>query len=106
MTRHPETHDEHDTEFSGSDGGVLVVLLVQVSAASAGVFRGPYDFSVGPYRGGQGWSYAESYGYFGVPSTSEYPYLRLLPLHDLHPLWLWPYRQPLRLSTATAFTMA
>jgi uncharacterized protein (TIGR03000 family) len=59
--------------------GVLAVLLVSASAAVAGVFRGPYDFSVGPYRGGQGWSYNESYGYFGVPSTSEYPYYAFFP---------------------------
>jgi len=59
--------------------GALVLLLAQANAASAGVFRGPYDFSVGPYRGGQGWSYNESYGYFGVPSTSTYPYYAFFP---------------------------
>ncbi len=57
----------------------LGLLLAPVGGASAGVFRGPYDFSVGPYRGGQGWSYNESYGYFGVPSTSEYPYYAFFP---------------------------
>jgi uncharacterized protein (TIGR03000 family) len=50
-----------------------LALTIQASSASAGLFRGPYDFSLGPYRGGQGWSYAESYGYYGVSSLSTYP---------------------------------
>lgn len=54
--------------------GVLVVLLSGGREATAGVFRGPYDFSLGPYRGGQGWSYNESYGYFGVANVDAYPY--------------------------------
>ncbi len=54
--------------------GALTLLFCYLPSASAGVFRGPYDFSVGPYRGSQGWSYAESYGYFGVPSVNMYPY--------------------------------
>jgi uncharacterized protein (TIGR03000 family) len=59
--------------------GALALLLGPGGEATAGVFRGPYDFSLGPYRGGQGWSYNESYGYFGVPSTSTYPYYAFFP---------------------------
>jgi uncharacterized protein (TIGR03000 family) len=53
--------------------------LFLTGTASAGLFRGPYDFSIGPYRGGEGWSYNESYGYFGVSSTSTYPYYAFFP---------------------------
>jgi uncharacterized protein (TIGR03000 family) len=66
--------------------GVLALLSAPSSNACAGVFRGPYDFSVGPYRGGQGWSYNESYGYFGVSSTSEYPYYAFFP-YTTYPLY-------------------
>src|SRR4051812_40925706 len=50
------------------------VLLLSGTPASAGLFRGPYDFSLGPYRGEQPWSYFESYNYFGVTSIPTYPY--------------------------------
>ena len=50
----------------------LALLLSSSAAASAGLFRGPYDFSLGPYRGGQPWSYFEAYNYFGVSSTAAY----------------------------------
>jgi uncharacterized protein (TIGR03000 family) len=59
--------------------GALVLLLNPTNPASAGLIRGPFDYSIGPYRGGQGWSYNESYGYFGVPSTSTYPYYAFFP---------------------------
>ena len=59
--------------------GVLALVLTPANGVRAGVFRGPYDFSVGPYRGGQGWSYNVSYGYFGVSSTTEYPYYAFFP---------------------------
>jgi uncharacterized protein (TIGR03000 family) len=49
-------------------------LLLFSSAASAGLFSGPWDFSLGPYRGGEPWSYFEAYNYFGVSSTAAYPY--------------------------------
>lgn len=54
---------------------VTLLLLGSASSdAAAGLFRGPYDYSLGPYRGDPyGWSYNEAYGYFGVPSTSTYP---------------------------------
>jgi uncharacterized protein (TIGR03000 family) len=53
--------------------GVLALSLF-ASAASAGLIRGPYDYSIGPYRGGQPWSYFEAYNYFGVSNVSAYPY--------------------------------
>lgn len=59
--------------------GAWALILAVTSSATAGVFRGPYDFSLGPYRGTHTWSYNESYGYFGVPSTSEYPYYAFFP---------------------------
>jgi uncharacterized protein (TIGR03000 family) len=59
--------------------GALALLLAPTNDTFAGLFRGPYDFSIGPYRGGQGWSYNESYGYFGVPNTAEYPYYAFFP---------------------------
>ncbi|HEY7153211.1 MAG TPA: TIGR03000 domain-containing protein [Gemmataceae bacterium] len=65
--------------------------LVLTGTASAGLFRGPYDFSLGPYRGGQGWSYNESYGYFGVASVSEYPYYALFP-YTLYTPFGWGLR--------------
>jgi uncharacterized protein (TIGR03000 family) len=70
--------------------GVLAVWLAVPGSAHAGLFRGPYDFSLGLYRSGQGWSYAEAYGYslpyinarpasifyypFGWPLFTRYPY--------------------------------
>jgi uncharacterized protein (TIGR03000 family) len=42
--------------------------------ASAGWFRGPIDYSVGPYRGGEPLSYFEAYNYYGVANVSTYPY--------------------------------
>ena len=93
-----------------------LALLTPMNHASAGLFRGPYDFSIGPYRGDQGWSYNESYGYFGVPSTSTYPYYAFFPytiytpygdglrynrwgyygngLYGLNPAYLTPPRAP------------
>ena len=95
--------------------GAVAVLLAQTSLASAGVFRGPYDFSIGPYRGGQGWSYAESYGYFGVSNLNAYPAYGYFPygvgyfpynlgyyspyrygysFNAINPAYLTPYRPP------------
>jgi uncharacterized protein (TIGR03000 family) len=51
-----------------------LVLLSSCGAASAGLIRGPFDYSIGPYRGGEPWSYFEAYNYFGVSSTTAYPY--------------------------------
>lgn len=96
--------------------GALALLLIPMNRTSAGLFRGPYDYSIGPYRGGHGWSYNESYGYFGVPSTSTYPYYAFFPftiytpygdglrynrwgfygdgLYGLNPAYLTPPRAP------------
>ena len=52
----------------------VLALLLSSSATSAGLFRGPWDFSLGPYPYGPSWSYFESYNYFGVANTAEYPY--------------------------------
>jgi uncharacterized protein (TIGR03000 family) len=52
---------------------VALALLSSGSAVTAGLFDGPVDFSVGPYRGQQR-SYFESYNYFGVSNDSAYPY--------------------------------
>lgn len=49
-------------------------LFLSAATAKAGLFRGPYDFSLGPYRGGQPWSFNEAYGYFGVTNTAAFPY--------------------------------
>lgn len=50
------------------------------SAAAAGIFRGPWDFSLGPYTGGQHYSYNEAYGY-GLPfNTAQFP-----------DVWHYPY---------------
>ena len=68
-----------------------VATLVLAGTASAGLFRGPYDFSLGPYRGDQGWSYNESYGYFGVSSTSAYPYYAFFP-YTLYTPYGWGLR--------------
>jgi uncharacterized protein (TIGR03000 family) len=74
--------------------GVLAVWLAGPGSAHAGLFRGPYDFSLGLYRSGQGWSYAEAYGYdlpvinarpasifyypFGWPLFTHYPYYNFI----------------------------
>ncbi len=54
--------------------GALALLLSLSGSASAGLIRGPYNYSLGPYRGSQGWSPFESYNYFGVSSVTAYPY--------------------------------
>ena len=94
----------------------LAVLMISTTDASAGLIRGPFDYSIGPYRGSHGWSYNESYGYFGVPSTSTYPYYAFFPytlytpygyglrynrfgfygdgLYGLNPAYLTPPRAP------------
>jgi uncharacterized protein (TIGR03000 family) len=51
-----------------------ILLLSGWGDAWAGVFRGPWDYSVGPYRYGQSWNYFESYNYFGVNNVASYPY--------------------------------
>lgn len=51
-----------------------LALLFSCRAASAGLFFGPFDYSIGPYRGGQQWSYFESYNYNGVSNVDAYPY--------------------------------
>jgi|GEM_PF-3207100 uncharacterized protein (TIGR03000 family) len=56
--------------------GIMVAAAAWLSlsgSVSAGLFDGPVDFSVGPYRGQQR-SYFESYNYFGVSSDTAYPY--------------------------------
>jgi uncharacterized protein (TIGR03000 family) len=59
--------------------GTLAACLAVARDGTAGIIRGPYDYSLGPYRGSQGWSYNESYGYYGVPWVNSYSW------------WLWPY---------------
>jgi uncharacterized protein (TIGR03000 family) len=58
--------------FPLGTAGALALLLASLNGVSAGIFRGPYDYSYGPYRGGHNWSYAESYGYYGVANLSAY----------------------------------
>lgn len=73
--------------------GALALILAMTSGATAGVFRGPYDFSLGPYRGTHSWSYNESYGYFGVPNTAVYPYYAFFPYTPFTGYgWGLPYR--------------
>lgn len=57
----------------------LALALTATNPAAAGVIRGPYDFSIGPYRGSHTWSYNETYGYFGVSNTAVYPYYAFFP---------------------------
>lgn len=65
----------------------LLLLVSATSDADGGFFRGPYNYSLGPYRGDPyGWSYNEAYGYFGVPSTSTYPQYAYFST-----LWTTPY---------------
>ncbi|MHB1424864.1 MAG: TIGR03000 domain-containing protein [Gemmataceae bacterium] len=52
----------------------MLGLLSWCDAASAGLIFGPYNYSIGPYRGGEQWSYFESYNYYGVSNVSAYPY--------------------------------
>lgn len=52
----------------------LALLLSSSGPSLAGLIRGPYDYSLGPFRGSQNWSYFESYNYFGVASVTTYPY--------------------------------
>jgi uncharacterized protein (TIGR03000 family) len=66
--------------------GALALLLSSTVPAFAGLFQGPYDFSLGPYRGGQPWSFNEAYGYFGVTNISAYPYWALYNYY-----WESPY---------------
>jgi uncharacterized protein (TIGR03000 family) len=68
--------------------GVGLLLLCSLERASAGLFRGPYNYSIGPYRGQQ-WSYFESYNYFGVASVSEYPYWAMGAVYPSY--WSSPY---------------
>lgn len=49
------------------------VLLLSCGTAPAGLIRGPFNYSIGPYRGQQ-WSYFESYNYFGVNNVQQTPY--------------------------------
>lgn len=58
-----------------------LALLSSSGAVWAGLFDGPVDFSIGPYRDHPS-SYFESYNYFGVSSLSAYPYWANLT---------WPY---------------
>jgi uncharacterized protein (TIGR03000 family) len=51
----------------------VLALLSPCRAVWAGLFDGPIDFSIGPYRGQQ-FSYFESYNYFGVSNEAAYPY--------------------------------
>ena len=51
----------------------MLALLSSNGSVWAGLFDGPVDFSIGPYRGQQR-SYFESYNYFGVSNDSAYPY--------------------------------
>lgn len=51
-----------------------LALLFSCRSVSAGLIRGPYDYSIAPYRGGQQWSYFEAYNYFGVSNVEAYPY--------------------------------
>src|SRR5947209_6303147 len=51
---------------------VLALLTLALPAdrtRAAGLLFGPYDFSLGPYMGGHGYSYNVAYGY-GLPFTS------------------------------------
>jgi uncharacterized protein (TIGR03000 family) len=68
--------------------GAVFLLLSSCGLASAGLFRGPYDYSIGPYRGQQ-WAYYESYNYFGVSNVSAYPYWAMGAVYPS--FWESPY---------------
>jgi uncharacterized protein (TIGR03000 family) len=54
--------------FLGVISVALALVLVNAGSAFAGLFRGPYDLSLGPYPYGQPWSYNTAYSY-GLPMT-------------------------------------
>jgi uncharacterized protein (TIGR03000 family) len=54
--------------FLGLISVSLALVLVNGGSTFAGLFRGPYDMSLGPYPYGQPWSYNTAYGY-GLPMT-------------------------------------
>jgi uncharacterized protein (TIGR03000 family) len=64
----------------GGLGAVALILLVVAAGRGSAQFQRKWDLSLGPYEGGHGWSYAESYGYgfpfnpLAVPWTAVYPY--------------------------------
>src|SRR5579872_5939651 len=59
---------------------VLAWALAGGTVGAAGIFRGPWDMSLGPYTGGHGYSYNEAYGY-GLPfSPAQFP-----------DVWHYPY---------------
>lgn len=65
-----------------------LALLFSFGSARAGIIRGPYDYSLGPYRGQQ-WGYFESYNYFGVSNVGAYPYWAFGPTWP--DFWNSPY---------------
>lgn len=69
--------------------GAALLLLCYSRIASAGFIRGPYNYSIAPYRGGEQWSYFESYNYFGVSNVSAYPYWAMGPGFPSY--WVSPY---------------
>lgn len=69
--------------------GTLVLLVSSSGLIRAGFIRGPYDYSLGPYRGGEPWSYFESYNYFGVSNVTAYPYWAMGAVYPS--FWVSPY---------------
>jgi uncharacterized protein (TIGR03000 family) len=64
-----------------ASAAMLLILVSQTGAQTKlnGLGK-PYNLQWGPYEGGHGWSYAESYGYgfpfspLAIPWTAVYPY--------------------------------
>jgi uncharacterized protein (TIGR03000 family) len=78
----------------------LFLSLVACASASAGLFTGPYDFSLGPYYGTHRYSYAEAYGY-NLPFTpassiwhypQDWPAYYREPILTIPPRYLYPWR--------------
>ena len=69
--------------------GAGLLFLSSSDAASAGFIRGPYNYSIAPYRGGEPWSYFESYNYFGVSNVTAYPYWAMGAVFPSY--WVSPY---------------
>jgi uncharacterized protein (TIGR03000 family) len=79
----------------------LFLALLVSAPASAGLFSGPYDYSLGPYWGTHRYSYAEAYGY-NLPFTpassiwhypQDWPAYYREPILTIPPRYLYPWHR-------------
>jgi uncharacterized protein (TIGR03000 family) len=62
---------------------VALTWSATAGGASAGLFHGPWDLSLGPYTGGHGYSYNVAYGY-GLPFSPT----------QAASIWTYPHQWP------------